>query len=82
MLEWSGRQLRSDQRGAIAESQPDILERLRLAGEGWLQVLRGFHGRFRQAAGSVSGETDDDSAGGRPSRTTVDPGDRSEPGSF
>ena len=51
LLEWSGRQWRSDKRGAIADDQPDILHRLGLAGGSWMQMLRGLYGRFRRAAG-------------------------------
>ncbi|MCY2968450.1 MAG: hypothetical protein NT069_33300 [Planctomycetota bacterium] len=57
LLEWTGCHWRSDKRGAIAEDQPDILERLGLAGEEWMQMLRGFHGRFRRAAGRPTTRT-------------------------
>ena len=51
LLEWTGRQWRSDKRGAIDENQPPILERLGLVGESWLRLLRGFRGKYRRAAG-------------------------------
>ena len=51
LLEWSGRQWRGDKRGAIPEDLPPVFERLGIAGDGWMKLLRGFHARFRRAAG-------------------------------
>ena len=36
LVDWTGRQIRDDKRGAIDESLPGILNRLELDGEQWL----------------------------------------------
>ena len=51
LVEWSGRQWRADKRGAIDAATPAIVDRLQLDGDGWMALLRAFHGRFRRAAG-------------------------------
>ena len=52
LLDWTGRQLRTDKRGAIPEELSPILERLQIGGElGWLQLMGQFSRLFRRAAG-------------------------------
>ena len=51
VVTWLSRVGRADTRGAIPGNLPPIFERLGLPEEGWLELLRGFHGRFRRAAG-------------------------------
>src|SRR5262245_16407009 len=51
LVDWTGRQWRADKRGTIDTALPEILERLRVSGEGWLDLLHAFHQRFRRAAG-------------------------------
>ncbi len=52
LLDWTGRQLRADKRGAIPARLAPILERLQIGGEaGWLQLMGQFSRMFRRAAG-------------------------------
>ena len=51
LVDWTGRQWRADKRGTIDTALPAILERLRLSGDGWIDLLHAFHKRFRRAAG-------------------------------
>jgi len=53
LLDWTGRQLRADKRGAIPADLAPILERLHIGGEeGWLQLMGRFSRLFRRAAGT------------------------------
>ena len=52
LLDWTGRQIREDKRGAIPEDAPPILERLNLNGENWLNLVHDFRRKFRRAAGT------------------------------
>ena len=38
LLDWTGRQLRADKRGAIPADLAPILERLQVSDEGWMQT--------------------------------------------
>jgi REP element-mobilizing transposase RayT len=51
LLDWTGRQLRADKRGAIPQDLAPILERLQIGGEGWMQLMGQFSRLFRRAAG-------------------------------
>ena len=51
LLDWTGRQLRQDKRGAIPHDLAPILERLRVSDEGWMQLMGRFSRLFRRAAG-------------------------------
>lgn len=51
MLDWTGRQLRDDKRGAIPQDLAPILERLHVSAEGWLRLMAQFRRLFRRAAG-------------------------------
>jgi REP element-mobilizing transposase RayT len=51
LLDWTGRQLRADKRGAIPADLAPILERLQVSDEGWLQLMGQFSRMFRRAAG-------------------------------
>jgi REP element-mobilizing transposase RayT len=51
LLDWTGRQLRQDKRGAIPTDLAPILERLQVSDEGWLQLMGRFSRLFRRAAG-------------------------------
>ncbi len=53
LLDWTGRQLRPDKRGAIPGDLPPILERLGIRGESWLDLMENFATWFRVAAGRV-----------------------------
>ena len=51
LLDWTGRQIRQDKRGAIpAELQP-ILKRLHVVSEAWVEQVRNFGRWFRRAVG-------------------------------
>src|SRR6516162_8445937 len=53
LLDWTGRQLRADKRGAIPADLAPILERLHIGGEeGWMQLMGRFSRLFRRAAGT------------------------------
>jgi hypothetical protein len=51
LLDWTGRQLRADKRGAIPPDLAPILERLHIGDEGWMQLMARFSRLFRRAAG-------------------------------
>jgi hypothetical protein len=52
LLDWTGRQLRADKRGAIPRDLAPILQRLHIGGEeGWMQLMGQFSRLFRRAAG-------------------------------
>lgn len=53
LLDWSGRQLRSNKRGHISEHLPPILERLNIPGDDWMANMR-YYGRwYYRAVGSI-----------------------------
>ncbi|WP_444912597.1 transposase [Microbulbifer sp. PAAF003] len=52
LLDWSGRLLRSDKRGAIASCQPPILQRLQIDSRQWQYLTRNFESRFRSLVGT------------------------------
>ena len=54
LLDWCGREVRGDKRGAIPADLPPILERLGVVGEELVETVRQFPRCFRRLAGSVS----------------------------
>jgi hypothetical protein len=50
LLDWTGRQMRADKRGAIPQDLASILERLHIGGAGWIQLMGQFRRLFRRAA--------------------------------
>jgi hypothetical protein len=50
LLDWTGRELRQDKRGAIPEHLAPILDRLGLERSHWVQTVRDFGRMFKQAA--------------------------------
>ena len=52
LLDWTGRQVRSDKRGEIPQELAPILERLQLSRETWLSLVHEFRRKFRRAAGT------------------------------
>ena len=46
LLDWTGRQVRSDKRGAIPDHLAPILERLQIRSEHWLETVLQFDQRF------------------------------------
>ncbi len=65
LLEWSGRQWRADKRGAIPGNLPPVFERLGVPEAGWMELLRGFDGRFRRVAGSPESMAEEAAKRGR-----------------
>ena len=51
LLDWTGRELRAESRGAIPGRLSPILDRLGLNGECWLETVRHFGRWFKRAAG-------------------------------
>ena len=54
MVDWTGRALRADKRGAIDESQASILKRLGIDEESWIESITRFQYHFFDVAGSVT----------------------------
>lgn len=51
LLDWTGREIRSDKRGSIPEALSPILERLGINGEVWVEAVKNFGRWFRTAVG-------------------------------
>ena len=54
LVDWTGRVLRADKRGAIDESQAPILKRLGIDEESWIESVTHFQHHFFDVAGSVT----------------------------
>ena len=54
LLDWTGRELRRDKRGAIPENLAPILDRLGIDRSNWVNTVRDFGRMFKQAAGRAS----------------------------
>ncbi|MGH9655347.1 MAG: transposase [Bryobacteraceae bacterium] len=54
LLDWTGRQIRSDKRGAIPDNLRPILERLAIKADAWLDTVTCFGRWFHRAVGCVS----------------------------
>jgi REP element-mobilizing transposase RayT len=53
LLDWTGRIIRDDKRGAIQENAPDILTRLNIETKNWIHSAQHFEGSFKQFAGKI-----------------------------
>lgn len=51
LLDWTGRQLRSDKRGSLPKGLDPMLERLQCSSETWLDLVKNFRKRFRVEIG-------------------------------
>ena len=51
LLDWTGRQFRTDKRGRIPAACAPILDRLDCSAESWLDLVKNFRKRFRNEAG-------------------------------
>ena len=51
LLDWTGRQLRTDKRGSIPTGLDPMLERLQCGEESWLDLVKCFRKRFRVEIG-------------------------------
>jgi hypothetical protein len=58
LLDWTGRELRADKRGAIPDHLAPIVERLGLNRSNWVETVRGFGRLFKRAAGRSSSLVD------------------------
>jgi hypothetical protein len=58
LLDWTGRELRADKRGAIPDHLAPVMDRLGLNRSNWLETVRGFGRLFKQAAGRSSSLVD------------------------
>ena len=53
LVDWTGRILRDDKRGAIPENTPPILGRLNIETKHWLYLTKNFESPFKGLVGSV-----------------------------
>jgi REP element-mobilizing transposase RayT len=53
LVDWTGRIIRSDKKGAIAESLPPILQRLKQNKDNWLYVTQHFESQFKGFVGAA-----------------------------
>jgi hypothetical protein len=58
LLDWTGREIRADKRGAIPDYLAPIVDRLGLNRSNWVETVRGFGRLFKQAAGRPSSLVD------------------------
>jgi hypothetical protein len=54
LLDWTGRQIRHDKRGAIPADLAPILKRLHVVGDAWLDQVQHFGRWFRRAVGRAT----------------------------
>ena len=54
ILDWTGRQVRREKRGAIPNELAPILKRLGMSSECWVDTVTNFGRWFHRAAGRVS----------------------------
>ena len=53
LVDWTGRIIRDDKRGAIPDSAPPILKRLDISVDHWIELSTKFESRFKGIAGSA-----------------------------
>ncbi len=53
LVDWSGRAIRDDKAGAIADNLPPILDRLGIEQQGWLDMINHYEQRFFRAVGAM-----------------------------
>ena len=53
LVDWTGRIIREDKRGAIDNHLPPILDRLNIEPKHWLYLTRNFESRFKNLVGSA-----------------------------
>ena len=53
LVDWTGRILREDKRGAISEQTPPVLQRLNIEPKHWLYLSKNFESPFKGMVGSV-----------------------------
>lgn len=53
LVEWTGRIIRDDKRGAINQNLPPLLKRLNIEAKQWDYMTQNFENRFKGLVGSV-----------------------------
>ena len=53
LVDWTGRVIRDDKRGAISATAPPILQRLDISTKHWIELTTNFEQRFKGIAGSA-----------------------------
>lgn len=53
LVDWTGRAVRDDKRGAIPENVSPILQRLDISPTHWIELSTNFESRFKGIAGSA-----------------------------
>ena len=59
LLDWTGRQLRTGKRGAIASHIAPVLQQLGIKGDRWLELAKNFGKLFKRAVGSSASLSDE-----------------------
>jgi len=54
LVDWTGRSIRDDKRGAIPQSALPILQRLNISEHHWIKLSTSFEQRFKGIAGSIT----------------------------
>ena len=54
LLDWTGRQVRSDKPGAIPAELAPIMDRMKIRTDVWTELIRRFGTLFKRSAGSVA----------------------------
>ena len=52
LIDWTGRAVRTDKRGAIAETAPKLLQQLGIASDAWMRNATEFSKQYARACGS------------------------------
>ena len=71
LLDWTGRALRQEKRGAIPADLAPILERLSVTHDGWLKLVTEFGRLFRRSAGTPASLGQDAKKWGRKRREGI-----------
>ena len=53
LVDWTGRSIREDKRGANDENLPPILERLNMEPKHWVYITKHFESRFKGLVGTA-----------------------------
>jgi REP element-mobilizing transposase RayT len=53
LVDWTGRQIKENKRGAISGSKPAIMDRLEIDAEHWLYITQNFESEFKDIVGAV-----------------------------
>jgi hypothetical protein len=54
LLDWTGRIISADKRGAIPDNTPEILSRLKISSKNWLHSAQHFERSFKLFAGKMA----------------------------